>query len=249
VEGQNVPDGGEKQLPQPQGQQKSEDQFVGMSCSCGETFLVPLSLSGNPAVCPRCSAHVRLPEENFVRIICSCGKPFKIPAVLSGRKGICPQCGRQIKIPEKSEETACGAAFSPPLGCIDYKDMLSDDQLEEIGEILLTSQLKPNKPSSSDGETPAAEPPHAPDALPKKAETLYSRIDCPCGKKFIVPVALLHRQIRCPQCHNPIRFPENNFIRIHCSCGTEFKVPAILAGKYGVCPACKKRLKISENKV
>jgi uncharacterized paraquat-inducible protein A len=239
-------DSGEKQ---PSQQQKTEDQLVGMNCSCGETFLVPLSVSGNAAVCPRCNARVRLPEENFVRIICSCGKPFKIPAVLSGRKGICPQCKRQIKIPEKSEETASGTAFSPPLGYVDYKDTLSDNQLDEIGEILLTSKLKPNKASSSDVETPAPEPAPAPDALPKKAEDFYTVIGCSCGKKIIVPVAMLHRQIRCPQCHNPIRLPENNFIRMHCSCGTEFKVPAILAGKYSVCPACKKRLKISENKV
>jgi uncharacterized paraquat-inducible protein A len=235
-------DSGENQPSQKQ--QKIEDRLVGMNCSCGETFLVPLAFSGNTAVCPRCKARVRLPEENFVRIICSCGKLFKIPAVLSGRKGICPQCGRQIKIPEKSEKTASGTTFSP-LGYIEYKDTLSDDQLEEIGEILLTSKLKTNKVSPPDGETPTTEPPPAPEAIPKKDETLYSRIDCPCGKKFIVPVALLHRQIRCPQCHNPIRLPENNFIRMRCSCGTEFKVPAVLAGNYGVCPACKKRLKIT----
>lgn len=233
-----------KQLPQSSGSQRIEDQLVGMHCSCGETFLVPLALSGNPAVCPRCKAHVRLPEENFVRIICSCGKPFKVPTVLSGRNGICPQCGRKFRIPEKSEEKASGTAFLPSLGNIDYKDTLSEEQLEEIGEILLDNK-KTNKVPPSAGDAPAEAQPPGRDSLSKKTEVLYARIDCSCGKKLIVPVSNLHKQIRCPQCHNPLRFPEDNFIRMNCPCGTSFKVPAIVAGKYGVCPACKKRLKIT----
>ncbi len=186
-------DSGEKQPSQQQ--QKIEDQLVGMNCSCGETFLVPLSLSGNAAVCPRCKARVRLPEENFVRIICSCGKPFKVPTVLSGRKGICPQCKRQIKIPEKSEEAACGAAFSPPLGRVDYKDMLSDDQLDEIGQILLTDKLKTNKASPSDGETP----------ITKLPQNNFIRIRCSCGTEFKVPAVLAGKYGMCPACKKRLK--------------------------------------------
>jgi hypothetical protein len=136
--------------------------------------------------------------------------------------------------------------FSPPPEYVDYRDTLSDDQLEEIGQILMVDKLKTNKPSPPDGETGAVKPPSAPDATLKKAEKLYVRVECLCGNKFMVPLALSHREIKCPRCQNSVRLSEDNFIRMNCPCGMEFKVPLVLEGRYGKCPRCNKKLKISK---
>mgnify|MGYP000577913293 CR=1 FL=1 len=240
-----MPDEFEKQLPRPQRKQKAEEQFVGMSCICGETFLVPLSVSGNAAVCPRCNARVRLPEENFVRVICSCGKPFKIPAVLSGRKGICPQCGRQIKIPGKSEETSGGTVFSVQAGISDYKDTLSDDQLEEIGSILLADKLKTGRSTAETEAAPTIQPAQVPAGLLKGHENLRFRVTCKCGNHIVQLLSQAHEPIECPSCQRVFRLAEKHFIQMNCPCGTELRALRILKGASSKCPTCGKILEIT----
>jgi uncharacterized paraquat-inducible protein A len=234
------PEPGDSQAAGSQQQTNVEEQLVGMNCTCGEIFLVPVALCGNVGVCPRCGAHVRLGEENFIRISCPCGMLFKVPNILSGRKGRCPQCRRQIKIPEKCEEATL---LSRPQYS-DTDEIFSDDLLDDVGDILLKNKGRTNRPVPEQIEkVPGqAEPPL------KSAENLHVKMTCRCGCKLMIPLNVSHRQIKCPKCHSTVKLADDNFIRITCHCGMEFKVPLILEGKYGTCPKCHEKLKITKNK-
>ena len=93
---------------------KHHDYNFNMTCSCGQTFPVPLDVLGNTATCPQCSKQVKIPEEDFMPITCGCGKNLRIPRTNgdSGKK--CPPCKKPIKLltqpppasAEKSEQPA-----------------------------------------------------------------------------------------------------------------------------------------------
>ena len=194
------------------GQQKNDQQF-NMTCSCGANFSVPLDILGNSAPCPKCGKYVKISDEEFMPTTCGCGKSLRVPRQTAGAGKTCPGCKKPIKLlmmPPVQVQAA-----KPP---IDAPAAINAEKIEQTVE-------KPD--SRSEGTA-------------QKPENNYVKVRCLCGKKLAVPLAVAHRSIECPQCHNKFKLSKKHFIRINCSCGKEFEVLRTFEGKSCKCPHCGK---------
>jgi membrane associated rhomboid family serine protease len=94
-------------------------------CQCGHKMLVSRQYAGKTIVCPKCQAHVEVPDRDpsghavssqplrsprrpesgpasHIHFACSCGQKIKVSARQAGRHGACPRCGVRVTVPSRS---------------------------------------------------------------------------------------------------------------------------------------------------
>ncbi len=185
---------------------KHGDCSFDMTCSCGQSFPIPLDFLPNTATCPRCGKQVKIPEEDFMPMTCSCGKSLRIPKT-GGHGKKCPQCKTPVKPltqtpaagAEKSEQPVAEKAVPKP-----------EEPPKRIKTVCINVKCScGNKlvlPLSA-----AQEPIKCPKCknVFKLPEKDFIRMKCSCGMEFKVLRILEGNYGRCPNCDKALKITEN----------------------------------------
>jgi hypothetical protein len=186
---------------------KYDDYNFNMTCSCGQTFPIPLDISGNAATCPRCNKQLRISEVDFMPITCACGKSLRIPRA-GGQGKKCPQCKTPIKL----------LAQTPPAGMekseqpvpIEKAVPKPQEPVQRIKTVCINVKCSCGKklvlPLSA-----AQEPIKCPDCknVFKLPEKDFIHMSCSCGMEFKVLRILEGNYGRCPNCGQALKITEN----------------------------------------
>jgi hypothetical protein len=77
------------------------------------------------------------------------------------------------------------------------------------------------------------------------------KVKCNCGKVFGAPEKYAGKQVKCPDCGEPLTIPDaaaaptkSTAIQVECECGKTVAVKAELAGKRIKCPSCSQPISI-----
>ena len=185
---------------------KHADYSFDMTCSCGQTFPVPLDVLTSTVTCPRCSKQVKIPEADFMPTTCGCGRNLRIPYKTAGAGKKCPSCKNPIKlltqpppaIAEKSEQPASEKIISKP-----------EEPPKRIKTVCINVKCPCGKKLVLPLEA-AQEPIKCPECknvfrLPEKD---FIKMNCSCGMEFKVLRILEGNYGRCPNCSKALKIEE-----------------------------------------
>ena len=188
-------------------QRKYEDYSFKLSCSCGQSFAVPLDFLGSTATCPACNKQVKISEEDFMPMTCGCGRNLRIPYRTGSAGKKCPSCKKPVKL--LNQPADAGAQKSEQVLQTEKAVSKTEEPPKRIKTVCFNVKCPCGKKLVLPIEA-AQEPIRCPHCkkvfrLPEKD---FIRMSCSCGMEFRALRILEGNYGRCPNCGKVLKIEE-----------------------------------------